>query len=211
MLKTCNYCLVSKRRSGFHKSRKEKDGLQRSCKKCLIEMQRKKRARIKSGEHVVRPVTKHPRGKKICGVCGQTKPATVEHFVPFVRGYLGLKAECRECTNTRRKERRRENWAARLREYTHGRHRRHTNETYDLTVEMIEMMFEKQQGRCAWFGVEMTTDVGTADPRLVTLDRIDCGRGYTSDNVMLVCKAANQARGDIPSPDFSKFVAEIGS
>lgn len=55
----------------------------------------------------------------------------------------------------------------------------------------------------------MSTPGIPANPRLVTLDRIDCDRGYTSDSVVLVCKAANHARGDTASHDFAKFVAEI--
>jgi CRISPR/Cas system Type II protein with McrA/HNH and RuvC-like nuclease domain len=175
-------------------------------------MQRDRRARIKSGDHKVVFRRKHPEGKKICGVCGEIKTATTEFFVPFARGYLGLKAECRNCTNDRRKERRREDWAKRLIEYSKGRHHKHTDEPYDLTTEKVMQMWEQQSGRCLWFGVEMTIDVGSvsaASPRLVTLDRVDCARGYTADNVILVSKAANQARGNFPAHEFKEFVAEI--
>jgi hypothetical protein len=208
-MKICATCEINKSVDQFHASKKEKDGLQRTCKKCLSEMQRDKRARIKSGDHKVVSRRKHPKGKKICGVCRETKLATTEFFVPFARGYLGLKAECRSCTNDRRKEKRREDWVRRLIEYTKGRHHKHTTEGYDLTPEKIMQMYESQNGRCAWFGVEMTTDVAAHNPRLVTLDRLDCSRGYTSDNVALVCKAANQARGDTPLPDFNDFIVEI--
>lgn len=176
-------------------------------------MQKKKRDRIKSGTHIVQARRDHPDGMKICGVCGTAKTATIENFIPFARGYLGLKSECRECSYRQVRARREKNWAARLREYTYGRHsQRWKNEKYDLTQELIMQMWAQQNGKCAWFGVEMTTEMGSlrsADPRLVTLDRLDCDRGYTSDNVALVCKAANQARGDTPLPAFHDFVQEI--
>lgn len=208
-MKTCNYCNVKKALDQFHNSAAEEDGRQRTCKRCQQIMQKDKRSRIKAGAHVPRKKREHPPGKKICGHCEEVLPATEEFFFKLPHGYLGLSSRCKACVYTRTKERRREDWTKRLIEYTRPRHSKHTDEPYDLTPEMIMQMYEQQNGKCAWFGVQMTTDVASHDPRLVTLDRLDCSRGYTSDNVALVCKAANHARGDVPLHDFNDFVQEI--
>jgi hypothetical protein len=171
----------------------------------MNEWQRDRRSK----DHKPRARVEHPKGKKICGSCKRAFYATTKNFYRLKHGYLGLATRCKECVHKRKNEYRREDWTRRLIEYTKGRHSRHTTEDYDLTPDMIMQMYEQQNGRCAWFGVSMTTDVAARDPRLVTLDRIDCSRGYTSDNVVLVCRSANQARGDVPSHDFAKFVEEI--
>ena len=55
----------------------------------------------------------------------------------------------------------------------------------------------------------MTTEINSDRLRLVTLDRINNARGYTKDNVVLVCKAANQARGSSTPDEFASFIADV--
>ena len=71
---------------------------------------------------------------------------------------------------------------------------------FDLTPEAIKALAEGQEYRCAISGLEMKiprpkTNKGR-DPYYMSIDRIDCARGYTKDNVRLVCLIVNIARSD---------------
>ncbi len=57
-------------------------------------------------------------------------------------------------------------------------------------------MWHDQEGKCFWFGVYMDQNVPSRDPFLPSLDRLDCKKGYTADNVVLTCWAANAAKQD---------------
>lgn len=210
-MKQCNRCHQTKARSEFYLSHKEKDGLQRGCKTCLLLMQSEKRERIRWGVQVPKKKLVHPKGKKICTRCQETKPANSKHFEALATGERGLFPECRECRRAlKRTYVHGLPWAKRLISYVNGpRHTSRTDEPLDLTDLFLEEMLVAQGGCCAWTGVRMTTDINSDRLRLITLDRLDNSRGYTKDNVVLVCKAANQARGNATPAEFVAFIDDV--
>lgn len=78
-------------------------------------------------------------------------------------------------------------------------------QTFDLSVELLNRMLSDQDGRCGWFKVPLTL-TRKSGPTQVSLDRADNDRGYTADNVLLVCKAANLARNSDSEVEFEVFV-----
>lgn len=68
---------------------------------------------------------------------------------------------------------------------------------FDLTEAFIEKLLEPMV--CSKTGIPLTlTDEGNAqagNPWAPSIDRIDSTRGYTQDNVQLVCWAFNMAKG----------------
>ena len=210
-MKQCNRCHQSRPRDEFYVSRKEKDGLQRGCKPCLLLMQSEKRDRIRRGLHAPKKKLVHPEGKKICTRCLETKMATLDFFEALATGDRGLMPECRPCRQAAKLRRVHSwTWAKRLISYVNGpRHTSRTTDPFDLTPDFLEEMFSKQGGRCAWTGVTLTTEVNSDRLRIATLDRLDNSRGYTKDNVVLVCKAANQARGDASPEEFVRFIDDV--
>jgi hypothetical protein len=66
-----------------------------------------------------------------------------------------------------------------------------------LTDADLVMIWERSEGRCAVSGLEFSnTAVGMGrarHPFMPSLDQIEPGKGYTADNVRLVCVAANFA------------------
>lgn len=210
-MKRCNRCRIERSLDDFFLNHKEADHHQKTCKECQLQMQRDKRARISDGTWRPQKKLQHPRGKKICTNCETVHPATTKFFVPMKAAQRGLSPACRSCINQGRKTRRHTMpWSKRLVEYVNGpRHTSRTTDPFDLTTEFLEMMFTKQEGRCAWTGVKMTTDIGSDRLRIITLDRLNNSRGYTSDNVALVCKAANQARGDASVEEFVRFLDDV--
>lgn len=158
---------------------------------------------------------------KLCVRCRADKLRT--EFPAEKRNRDGLKGYCRKCmseiTASYHKERRKKDWAFRLiqnaRTSTSGGGNRkrqlkagRTWEPVNLTVEFLRELYGYQDGKCAYFNVPLTLD-GGLDLRSITLDRIDCGRGYVQGNVVLACRAANLARGNAAVDDMLVFVEMI--
>lgn len=69
---------------------------------------------------------------------------------------------------------------------------------FSIDLDFIAAMYDQQQGRCAVSGIAFETggyDGCRLRPFELSIDRIDSSRGYTKDNVRLVCKIANYAMG----------------
>lgn len=64
-----------------------------------------------------------------------------------------------------------------------------------ITVKQAVEIWKKQEGRCALSGVMMTWGKGAFYPTSISLDRIDSTKGYTVDNVRLLCYAVNAMKG----------------
>ena len=77
----------------------------------------------------------------------------------------------------------------------------------DLTIEGLKELWDKQEGKCAVTGVQMSLERGN-DPYQLSLDRIDNSRGYALDNVRWVCYIYNIARGQFSDQQVLKFIRE---
>lgn len=81
---------------------------------------------------------------------------------------------------------------------------------FDLTVEFLLGLWEKQQGLCALSGMEMTIKHGQyADLCAVSIDRIDCDVGYVTTNVHLACRWANIGRGRHTVAEFKEMIGKL--
>ncbi len=80
---------------------------------------------------------------------------------------------------------------------------------FDLDADFIRHLFVKQQGRCHWLGLTLTPSVETRNLLRPSVDRLDCAKGYTRDNVVLACQFANMGRSVTPPEQFSAFVANL--
>lgn len=76
----------------------------------------------------------------------------------------------------------------------------------EIDIDYILYLWKKQNGKCAVSGIDMI--LGYEDnydeeykgkmyrrPYRASIDRIDCRKGYTKDNVWLVCFAVNNFKG----------------
>jgi hypothetical protein len=79
-----------------------------------------------------------------------------------------------------------------------------------LNDDIIIRMFHAQAGRCALTGVPMTTVCwGGYVATNLSIDRIDSDRGYTEDNIQLVCVAANKMKRDTDQSEFIRWCRMI--
>jgi hypothetical protein len=75
-----------------------------------------------------------------------------------------------------------------------------------LTSDDILEIFEKQNGLCHWFKIPMQPSLINKHPQQPSIDRLDRTKGYTKDNVVLCCYAANIGRNETDLEVWSNFV-----
>jgi hypothetical protein len=70
------------------------------------------------------------------------------------------------------------------------------NWAFDLDEEFLVNLAATQNRRCAVSGIEFSHGARGRHPFVISLDRIDAKKGYTKDNVRLVCFIVNIALSD---------------
>lgn len=83
---------------------------------------------------------------------------------------------------------------------------------YDLGLRPLAKLYLAQSGRCAITGMIMSPDTGYYDdknPYKISVDRINNNRGYTLDNVRLLCHWTNNAKSTWSDNVFNEFVESI--
>lgn len=78
---------------------------------------------------------------------------------------------------------------------------------FDLTLEHIVELYDKQKGVCYISGVEMTLEKHS--PRTISIDRIDSSKGYIIGNIGLCTDFINQAKSNYSLEEFKKLILEI--
>lgn len=153
-----------------------------------------------------------------CRDCEEEKPETEYRFS---RGKL--EPWCKTCMNAYQREWRRRNkskaatymgnyrgtMAGALRERLANSRWRASEKgwEYDLDIASLESLLETQEGLCYFSGEKLSEEVG--NPNRVSLDRLDPKKGYTKDNVVLVCWKVNDAKRALSSEDFINLCRNI--
>lgn len=80
----------------------------------------------------------------------------------------------------------------------------------NLVITDIYEIWDKQNGKCAVSGVDMTVDnySGRISTN-VSIDRIDPTQGYIRSNIQLVCSTVNMMKGSLNMDEFLFFCNEI--
>lgn len=83
------------------------------------------------------------------------------------------------------------------------------NIDFDINAVFVLDMLERQEYRCAVSGIQFS-DVEVNDahkrPYMPSVDRIECSKGYTRDNVRIVCVAVNTMLQDWGDSVFHEIV-----
>lgn len=77
---------------------------------------------------------------------------------------------------------------------------------HNITVKDIKELYKKQNGLCYWFNVPLLITLEHKHPQKPSLDRLDRNKGYTKDNVVLTCYAANIGRNETDVDKWKEFV-----
>ena len=74
--------------------------------------------------------------------------------------------------------------------------RRRSKGIFDVDSEFLLELFNKQEGKCYWFGIELITDSIVKHPLQPSVDRLDNSKGYIRNNVVISSLIANFSRND---------------
>jgi hypothetical protein len=169
--------------------------------------------------------------QKLCRKCNNFKPATTEHFLKNKKGFLY--PYCRECKNKYLNERyvpserikltdeelkikkhdryqldKINDWARLLVNSSRNGAKRYGKE-FHIDTNFVLELYEKQNHKCYWFGIDLVPSTINRDPSKPSLDRLDCSLGYLPGNVVLSCMAANIGRNNCESEIFYKFCKNL--
>lgn len=150
--------------------------------------------------------------EKVCPRCEQLIPAALFKKRPY--NVDGLATACSRCEYKGAKKseavRKTDRWWV----YMYAaisRRAKDKGEESDITKEFLKELFEKQNGLCYWFGIPLVPTAENRHPQKPSLDRVDGSKGYTQDNVVLACHAANMGRNSSTFQQFTDFVAVLKS
>lgn len=84
------------------------------------------------------------------------------------------------------------------------------NIPFNITKEYIKDLWDKQNGKCAISGVDMTFEFNKGRVATnVSIDQINPRKGYTVENVQLVCSVVNQMKSDLDIDTLLMFCENI--
>lgn len=155
---------------------------------------------------------------KTCNKCGNVKNKSEfynpnrsstckECHLKITREYKRTKrkdSEFRKIESVKQKERRFRLWQNTL---LHDS--KYRNLKFDIDIEHINYLFEKQNGKCYWFGVDLIPSMDKKHPQQPSLDRIDNNLGYIKGNVVLSCYSANIGRNENNYDVWKEFIKQI--
>lgn len=93
--------------------------------------------------------------------------------------------------------------------------------SFDITFEILVELLRSQRGRCAYSNIKLNYGHATRKDWVASLERIDPGKGYTKDNICLVCaefngtdcttniKYSNGGSGNWSKEKFSFFLSHL--
>ena len=84
------------------------------------------------------------------------------------------------------------------------------NLEFNITLDYLLYLWNYQKGKCALSDIDMTYELRVGrTPTNVSIDKIDHTKGYTMDNIQLVCMACNQIKNDLSNEEMYKFCKAI--
>lgn len=157
-------------------------------------------------------------GTKYCKLCNEFKPISEFHksqktllckFHHNLKSKENKKKYRQDPKNIQKEkiksqERSLRLWANKLLSYTKKRNCENT-----LSVNEILEIYEKQNGLCHWFKVPIIPSLIKKHPQQPSIDRLDRLKGYTKDNVVLSCYAANIGRNETDVDIWENFISKL--
>lgn len=132
---------------------------------------------------------------KLCTKCNLKKP--LNHFAKSNIGKDGFRANCKKCDSFWAKKtynNRKTTISGYLRQLLWGIKARakRSNIEFTITFDDVIELYAKQQSKCAITKVTLTHAHGNGRIKTnISIDRIDNTKGYTKDNIQLVCDIVN--------------------
>jgi len=214
----CPKCQNSKSLFDFYVHGFRKDGATRYrpyCKQCRRVKERKNKARPVHSEILA-------LGEQMCSSCKLHKPLSDFYSNGcFSDGTKKYRSKCKHCVLEFAKEQHPVNYSSKCKKrsltpknfissilYHATQRKQHLG--FNIDIFYLVDLYNKQQGKCAISGVEMTYISGSG--RVLTnisIDRIDSSLGYIQGNVQFVCDVVNRMKSDLPIGQLYQWCSTI--
>lgn len=146
-------------------------------------------------------------GGKVCAKCGASRPET-----DFDLSHGVLRSACKKCIEARRRKK----WSSSYQEYLNkllqsAKSNRSKTMSFNVDLQHLIDLWEKQDGKCALSGVAMThhRDGSGKKEFNASIDRIDQNEGYEPYNIHLVCYRVNILRHNLQVDMFYWWIKTI--
>lgn len=145
---------------------------------------------------------------KWCGACSDWK--LLGDFNSNTKSWDGLAGLCRSCASQSNKSRylmySKIDTLRKIFDNT-KRSSIYRNIYFNISFEILESIFNKQEGKCFYSGRALEFKPGARDK--LTIDRIDSAKGYTSDNIVLCSYIINMMKRSLSIKEFSDTIIEL--
>jgi hypothetical protein len=158
-----------------------------------------------------------------CSKCKQEKPTTEYYADPKAK--RGFQYQCKSCCKVTRNNYCERNYERYYQNQTDSRNKfqgrmkecffnarsraKRKGMEFNLSCDDLIVVWDRQNGKCAITGIEMQLIQASrkkANPARVSVDRIDSNKGYTIDNIQMVCWVVNQMKGDRTEAEFRFWI-----
>lgn len=150
---------------------------------------------------------------KQCTKCGEQKP--FDAFHKNKKNKDGLRSRCKSCVYIAQKKHIESSYQNFLKDRLLQSEKRAKIKGFlhTITIDDLLHIWDLQRGLCSYTHSSLQHTVGHAyynkNPYAVSIDRIDSTRGYTLDNIQLICGHVNTMKGQLTESDFFEFVHAI--
>jgi hypothetical protein len=223
-MKTCSCCKSTKIIDCFPNNKNTKDKKGYICRTCLNEKERVKRRKLGIPEKKIgvdaekrketRKKWREERKNKSFPLlyfknCNRCKlDLEITNFTKDEKTKDGFRNYCKQCrketSGVTAKKYKVKNWAKILILNA----KRHSLQV-EVDENFILSLFEKQNGKCFWYKVNLIPSEIEKFPNQPSLDRLDRNIGYTKENVVLACYTANIGRNITSQEVFQVFCDEL--
>ena len=187
------------------------------CLRCN-EIIARERRKIEQLHHCKTRITREDGiSLKWCNSCSSFLP--LDLFSANNCRYDKMGSLCKSCTSqTDGHKKRRSKWSA-GRTTTDGwlkwsiSHKRCIAKKYgysfEITFEDLKEIVERQHNKCYYSGFDL--EFGKNSLYSASLERLDSNNGYTKDNVVVACKAMNNAKNNNGLEEFYAFLTDLAT
>ena len=141
---------------------------------------------------------KYIGAKKLNYKCQYCGTEDIDKFYP------NNHSTCIQCKYKIRKEKINSDIAYKL--YKNSKHSYNTRQNiygYNLTVEYIQELLNKQNYKCYYTGIDLKIGSKLTNP---TLDRLDSNKGYINENVVICTEIVNIMKNDLSMEEFKNQI-----
>jgi hypothetical protein len=83
---------------------------------------------------------------------------------------------------------------------------KHINVPCDLPRGYLKELFDKQNGKCFYSGIDISISAGVSSPTSISVDRLNPRLGYTVGNIVLCANSINNCKFTMTVDEFKTFL-----